>query len=304
MTTFAAGSQHALQYITEVTMGTTPSTPQMIALRNTSCTLDLTKDNFASGEIRSDRMISDMRLGVQKVAGDIGFELSYKEFDTLLESALFGAWNVDVLKAGVTPKYMTFERQFTDITKYRVFRGCVVDKLSLSIKPNSMITGTFSLIGIDNVNNNTPLDASPTASQTNSPLDSFTGTLTEGGVAIATVTGIDLTLNNGVTPALVVGSTKAAALVPQRIDLTGSIDAYFPDLTLLNKFINETESSLSIVLGNGATKSYTLLIPRIKFTGGETPLSGEGPIVLKMPFQALLDSSSTNTNFQITRTAT
>lgn len=302
MTTFAAGSQHSLSHVVEVTAGTTPSTPAMVALRNTSCSLDLAKDNFASGEIRSDRMISDMRLGVQKVQGDIGIELSYKEFDALLESALFGGWNANVLKAAVTPKYLTFERAFADITKYRVFRGCVADKFSLSIKPNAIVTGTFSIIGMSNVNNTSPLDASVTASQTNAPYDTFTGTISEGGSPIAVVTGVELSLDNAVNPALVVGSSTAAALVAGRSNLTGTVDAYFENLTLLNKFINETESSLSIVLGNGSTKSYTILVPRIKFTGGETPLSGEGPIILKMPFQGLLDSV-TGTNLQITRTA-
>ena len=75
--------------------------------------------------------------------------------------------------------------------------------------------------------------------------------------------------------------------------------AYFENTTLLNKFINETESSLDFTIGDG-TNTLRFKCPRIKYTGGQPDVGGEGPVTLTMPFQALLDST-TSTNLRIIR---
>lgn len=300
--TFSTGGFHGLRYVPEVAFGVTPSTPQMITLRSKASDLGVNKDSFQSEELRSDRQISDLRHGAVKVSGGFDFEFSYGEFDTILEMALFAAFNANVLKTGTTAKFATFERAFADIGKYGVFTGCMVDSLTLNVPSNGMVTGKVGLVGKNALPvSGTPLDASPTASQTNSPFDGFTGAIKEGGSSIAVVTSIDLDLKNSLDPAFVLGSKYAAAITPGRSNLTGSVSAWFDSETMLNKFINETESSLEFTLGDGTTKSYTFLIPRIKYSGGgAVNVSGEGRIALSMPFQALYDSVEA-TNLKITR---
>lgn len=300
MCAFATGGFHGLAYVPEVTFGTTPSTPTMVSLRHTSCGLVLNKDSFQSEELRSDRQIADLRHGTFQVGGDIGFELSYGEFDTFMEAALFGTWATNVLKAGTTEKFFTIEREFADITQYGVFTGCYMNTFNLSIAANAIITGSFSVVGKGASYSGTPLDASPTASQTASPFDSFTGTLEEGGATIGVITSIDLTLENGIEPTFVVGSNSSARNVAGRSNVTGTVTAYFEDASLLNKFINETESSISLTLGDGLSESYVIELPRIKYSGGDNSVSDEGPIEISMPFQALRDDTE-ETNIKITR---
>ena len=300
---FAAGSYHGLRYIVESEFGTTPATPTMIELRHTSCGIALSKDGFQSEEIRSDRQISDFRHGVKRIQGDIGIEFSYGEFDTILEAALFGEWSSDVLTNGVTAKSFTFERAFTDIDQYGVFTGCMVNNMSLSIPANAMVTGSFGIIGKGGSYSATTLDASPTESQTHAPFDSFSGSLKSGdkgsgGTDIATITSIDLSIENGLEPAFVIGSDTTPQITPGRCNITGAVSAYFEDLTMLNRFINETESMLELQLGS-TSNYYTILIPRIKYTGGDNPANGEGPLMLNMPFQAL--AHTTDKTIKITR---
>ena len=297
---FATGGFHGLAYVPEVTFGTTPVTPTMVSLRHTTCGLVLNKDAFQSAELRSDRQISDFRHGTYQVNGDVGFELSYGEYDPILEAGLFGTWTTDVLKAGTTEKFFTIEREFSDITQYGVFTGCYINTFNLSIAANAIVTGTFGVVGKSASYSGAPLDAAPTASQTNSPFDSFTGTLDEGGSTIAVVTAIDISIDNGVTPAFVVGSNSSARNVAGRSNVTGTVTAFFEDATLLNKFINETESSLELTLGSGTATSYVIELPRIKYSGGDNSVNDEGPIEITMPFQALYDSSEA-TNIKITR---
>lgn len=95
----ASGAMTGLRYIAEVTYGTTPATPTMLAVRMLDNSLNLKKETFQSHEIRSDRMISDMRHGMRSVGGNISAELSLQAFDGLLEmtlSSVFAAVAVHV----------------------------------------------------------------------------------------------------------------------------------------------------------------------------------------------------------------
>lgn len=300
MTCTATGGFSGIRYVEEVTWGTTPSTPTMIDLRNTGTSLVLSKDTFQSEELRSDRHISDFRHGTQQVGGDINFELSYGEYDAFLEAALFGTWATNVLKGGVDETFFTLERSQLDITQFGVFTGCYINTFNLTVAANAIVAGSFSVVGREASYSGTPLDASPTASLTNSPFDSFTGTLAEGGSTIAVVTGIDFTLENNVEPTFVVGSNLSNCNVAGRSNLTGTLTAYWEDATLLNKFINETESSLELTLGDSVSESYVIEIPRLKYGGGDNSVSDEGPIEISMPFQALYDETE-DTNIKITR---
>jgi hypothetical protein len=212
------------------------------------------------------------------------------------------------VKAAATRSSFTFVRHFADIltadNPYYIYRGVELNSIQLSISANSMITGTFSVIGQsqETAQDLTGL-GTPTynPASTTSPLDSFTGTLEEGGSTVAVVTEISMTLQNGIEPRFVVGSKNSIYPSVGRSNLTGQVTAYFEDSTLVNKFLNETESSLVFSLPDGAGNIQRYRVPRIKYTGGQPDVSSEGPITLSMPFQALLDSSE-STNMIIERT--
>ena len=83
---FASGGYHGTYTIPEAVFGTTPTNPDWDPLPHvTDCSLQLKRDKFESKALRSDRAITDVRLGTYKVEGDLGFELCYSEFDELLE---------------------------------------------------------------------------------------------------------------------------------------------------------------------------------------------------------------------------
>ena len=387
MTTFSAGSYHGLAWVSETTFGL-PSSATLVSLRHTSCALALAKETFQSAELRSDRQITDFRHGNQKPAGNIGIEISYGEFDTFLEAALGGTWQIayaktgvtwsagkpsltncffastathtfatgDVvsvsgftgttatilnktfviathalaktftivgtslathlagdtvtirrdpsLKAGTTQRSFSIERTFGDIAKYQQFKGCVVNTLNFSVKPNAIVTGEFGMLAKGALSTSTSWDATPTASQTNAPFDSFTGTIKEGGTAVAYVTAVDLKLDNGGTPTYVIGDDETPCIPLGRSNITGSLDVYFQDLIMLKKFEAETVSSIEFFLGSGLEggKSYRVYLPNVKYGSGDNPASDEKPIMLKMNYQALYGVTAM-TNIQITRIA-
>ena len=302
MTTFATGGFHGTRYIKETEFGQTPGSPRMKTLRHTSNSLVLTKDSFQSQELRADAQISDLRHGHRRAGGEIGLEFSYGEYDDFLAAALRSAWSgsgaTRTLKAGTTMSSFTIERAFADLGRYEHFTGCEVSALSLNIATNAMVTGSITIVGKSINFNDGPLDADPYPSRTSPPFDGFAGRILEGGTEVAVVTSLELLIDNAIEAAFVLGSDSAASLTPGRINVTGTLSAYFAGLELLDKFVNETESSLSFTLGDGRNQSYTFTLPRIKYSGGDNPVDSEGPVMLSMPFQALYDQTAA-TNLRI-----
>jgi hypothetical protein len=309
----ANGSRHSLRFVPEVVQGTTPATPAFELIRHTGTTLGLSKESLQSEEIRDDRQIADFRHGAYQVGGDINFELSYGSFDDLLEAVLMGTWEADGggagtdrLKAGTVRRSFTLERFFGDILTadkpYHRFTGVEFNTLALAINANAMITGTMGVVGRSMATAETIVTgATYGAASTTSPLDAFTGTLEEAGTPIAVITEIQLNLENGLAPRFVVGSKASITPSVGRSNVSGTITAFFENSLLLDKFINETESSITFDMPDGAGNLITVTLPRIKYSGGQPDVEGEGPITLSMPFQALLDSV-TGTNIIIDRT--
>ncbi len=176
---FASGSAHELIYCTESTFGVTPSTPDMKRFRHTGTTLALTRESLQSKELRHDAQISDFRLGADSVSGEVQFELSYGSFDDFLAAAIRGAWVEDKLKAGVLAPSFTFQRIFSDIAQNETFTGCKVGGMKLSLTPNAMVTGSFSVVGKQASFGIAALSASPTTPSTAAPLDCFSGSIQE-----------------------------------------------------------------------------------------------------------------------------
>lgn len=300
MSKIAFANRHSVLYVAEEEHGETPANPQMRHLRNTSCSVNLSRDSFTSNELRQDRQISDVRTGTNKVGGDIGFELSYGEYDDILEAVLCGTWTGDELTAGVEERSFTIERAFGDIKQYTAYKGCFFNTMSLSLQPNAMITGTFGVVGMDAETFGAPLCAKPSPSLANRPYDTYRGELKEGEKRIAVVTGIDFNLDNGIEPQFVLFQRSAPFVSYGKSNITGTLTAFFENQDLISKFLDETPTSLEFTLG-GPDGSYTFILPNIRYTGADNPVDGEGPVSLSMPFQAVLDEC-TGTNIIIRRT--
>lgn len=301
----ADGSRHSMRLVEEVLYGVTPATPTFIPIRHTGTTLGLAKENLQSNELRQDRQIADFRGGAFSVAGDISFELSHASFDEILEGLLGGTWDNDVLTAGVVRRSYTIERFFSDMAlldkPYHRFTGVEFNTLALQVNANAMITGTFGVVGSDMTTDDEPIvDAVYSDPTTTRPMDSFTGQLLEAGSPIAVVTEIALNVNNGLAARYVVGQRNSIRPSIGRSNVTGTLTAYFENSLLLDKFINDTPSSLEFTLPDGAGNDMEFELPRIVYTGGQPDVTGEGPITLSMPFQATLDPV-TGTNIIIRR---
>ena len=83
----------AIGIVQESTFGVTPSNPAFQSLRITGTpNLAYEPQTIVSNEIKSDRQIADLVLVGAQAGGDIGMEMSFAAFDTILEAALDRNW--------------------------------------------------------------------------------------------------------------------------------------------------------------------------------------------------------------------
>ena len=311
MTCFAQGSRSSLSYIVEDDFGTTPG-GNFTDLPFSTHSLNLTKDRVAGNDIQADRMPRVDRHGNRQTGGDIVVDLRKGDFDDLIRSAMLNDWDTtptgadsdDVLLVGTTPVYLSIEDYAADIDQARLFTGCAVSTMAVSIAPNQMVTTTFGIVGKDMTIGQT--ERPEDAASGNAPFDAYSGDLAIGNVGassvVTIVTGIDFTLNNSYAPTFVVGDDSAPCLEYGRAEVEGTVTAYFEDAALVNRFLNETETEISVSVDDPTGgNTYTFLFPRVKINSADVGVDGPNSRIVNMSFVALYDDTE-GTNLKITRT--
>lgn len=303
MTSFATGASTELTYLSEITYGTTP----VIVAGNTqvvpyvSNSFNLNKTIYEDSSIQGNRQKRFFRHGNREVGGDISFAHAHETYDVFLESAFFNTFSANVLKLGQTLSSVTLQLGHNDISQYRTFTGVVVNTFALEVNLDGVVTSSFGLIGKDMVISPTSNDAAPTAAPNKQPFVHFDGSIKEGGVTTGIITSISLTLDNGLNSNYALGDQTIKNVTSSQLTVTGTLSAYFEDAVMLNKFVNETESAIEFVIGDG-TNSHTYTLPKVKYNTASIDVSDGNTLPITLEFEALFDSVS-ETTMQITRTA-
>ncbi|MDB4296094.1 phage tail tube protein [bacterium] len=301
---FAQGSRSSLSFIVESTFGTTPA-GDFTNLPFSTHSLNLTKDRVAGNDIQADRMPRVDRHGNRQVAGDIAVDLRDADYDAFLESAMLNTWATNVLKVGTTPKFFSVEDYAADIDQARVFTGLSVSTMGISLAPNQMVTTTFGMVGKDMTISGT--EKTQVAASGAAPFDAYSGDIAIGNVggaaSVAIVTGLDFTLTNSFAPTFVIGDASAPSLEYGRAEVEGTLTAYFEDASLINRFLNETETEIEVSVDDPTgANSYTFTFPRVKINSADVGVDGPTSRMISMSFVALYDATE-GTNLKITRPA-
>jgi hypothetical protein len=299
---FAQGSRSSLSFIVESTFGTTPA-GNFTNLPFSTHSLNLTKDRVAGNDIQADRMPRVDRHGNRQVAGDIVVDLRDGDYDAFLESAMLNTWDTTTLKVGTAPKFFSVEDYAADIDQARVFTGLSVSTMGISLAPNQMVTTTFGMVGKDMTISGT--EKTQDAASGAAPFDAYSGDISIGNVgagsAVAIVTGLDFTLTNSFAPTFVIGDDSAPSLEYGRAEVEGTLTAYFEDASLINRFLNETETEIEVSVDDPTGgNAYTFLFPRVKINSADVGVDGPTSRMISLSFVALYDATE-GTNLKITR---
>lgn len=195
--------------------------------------------------------------------------------------------------SGHTNISYTAEHWFADVAQSEVFTGVQPTKVDIGLPPTGMATVSIPVVGQNIVTATAQYFSSPTAAGSTGICAAVNGVVLLGGVAVAVLTGLTISIDSARSGDPVVGSNFIPTRFPGRITASGQATAYFEDATLRDAFVNETEVELIVVLtsdNTAASAFVAITLPRVKL-GGASKSDGPAGIVQTLPFTALLPTT-------------
>jgi len=192
---------------------------------------------------------------------------------------------------GVVQRSFTFEKEFSDLPaeRFAVFNGMTPESLQLSLAADAIMTGSFGFLGKDEA----PLAAATVGDGTNTPqpsgnvmnaIDNVLAII-EGGLAVNTdnkfcATALSISVANNLRERACIGELGANSIGAGKIEVTGTLQAFFEAQAAANKYLNFTPTSLCFVVSDDKGNRYWIELPRIKFSQGPKVAGGENTDVL------------------------
>ena len=311
----AEGIQSQIFIQEEATYGSDP-TPGGYLLPIVSEDVRTTEKLIESKLIRSSRNPSRPGRGNQSVDGNIVTEL-------IAELGYFWKWALGsvtdsgsgpythIFKIDNTLASFVLEKGFTDISQYFKFNGCKLGGFSLDVDSEGISQITFPVMGQKETVGSSPLDSTPVEYDP-TIFDSFDiGTIEEGGASIAIVTSIrGLTFDNALSGDNYVINPSAlgirTGIGTDIAKVKGTITASFENVTLYNKAVNGTESSLKLIwskgdgLGSAGNESLEFFIPELRYERATPIIPGAVPLIVELGFVGYYENHADASALEIT----
>lgn len=196
---------------------------------------------------------------------------------------------------------MTLEKGYKDISSFAAYPGCKISKFGLNVAVgNNELTANVDILASTETINATTLEAAPTDVSL-ARFNNFQAAVVEGGLPSAICRKFDLNIDFGLDgdTYCLNGQATRTDISEGIVQVTGSIESLFKDVTLLNKAVNGTESSLKITFTSG-TNSLEILIPELIFERGTPPIDGPKGLLLNTSFKAYYKDSAENSVIKFT----
>lgn len=305
----ALGHKGSFALVKESTWGTNPATGyEYVAIDSES--LKVEQDFIFPNTVRSSRNGASRKVVAgQRAGGSFVFQANVEEgVGILLKGILPAEATVDngsgngglhtftpsqTLPAGLTA---LVDRDVTpSASNIWAFTGGRVRKLDFEAAEGALLKCSADVSFKNGVSGAT---AGTPAYSTQNPLVYHQGVLTVDGSTVP-VKGFKLSIDAGLMDKRgQLGSRYIQQQQPGVYKVTGEIEAYFDDLTLVNKFVNGSDAALVLTFTGAAvgtsTRSLTFTIPYAQFMG-ETPTipSADTELMLKLPFTAYQPAPAT-----------
>lgn len=200
--------------------------------------------------------------------------------------------------SGHTDTSFSIERWQSDISKSDVFSGCKINTMSVQLPATGIAGIEFGMMGKDVVTADAQYFTAPTAATTSGVVAAVNGAVIVNGARVANITGMNFTLNGGMSAEPVVGSNSYPDIFEGRVTVSGQITAFFEDHTYFDLFDAESEVAVACAFTTTSAKDsdfISFVFPRVKFGSADRD-DGEKGIVQTLAFTALYNGSGTNSD--------
>jgi len=255
------GHQLAVNLYDETAYGVDPGTPSATKLYIDEFGV-VAGQGYDEDNSVADRYPDAPLPGVIDVTGAIKPKLSAENIGTLLKHALGSVATAGTgpyahtITIGDLPAGMVVEKdmgsKLSGAARYEKFNGDKVSGFSFEFGGNAQPSLSFDIQGAKSTLASSPLDATPTDNG-NTRFSLFHASVEEGGSASAIVTAASLSFTNNLNgDGYAVNDNGIRSTLDEgKVGVSGEITARFENETLLNKAINNTESSLKFILSRG-----------------------------------------------------
>jgi len=200
-----------------------------------------------------------------------------------------------MVRNGTQKRSFSIEQAFLDVNQYFLFKGQRLNSLALNVSSGSIVTGSFGFMGTSATRAGSTAANVLTAATTTPVVNatSNVGAVQEGGSDLVTaIQSISLNLDNALRNQAAVGSKFPRGIGYGRQTVTGSVNAYFEDGSLYDKFLSHTATSLSFAFTDG-TNHMRVTLPKVFFSAANPVPGGVDQDVMQdLAFTAVVDPTT------------
>jgi hypothetical protein len=197
---------------------------------------------------------------------------------------------------GHTDQSFTVEERYSDIAQYERYVGNRVSNFSVSMPATGMSTVSISMVGKDmDRAANTAYFTSPTGQSLTGILAASNGVIIIDGAVVAIITSADIAIERATENAVTSGSNSLAGIFTGKIATSGTLNMYFIDGVMREKFSSDTEVTLVFGMtetSSAASNAVVFTVPRAKL-GSFEKADAENGITASSTFTALENSITT-----------
>lgn len=201
----------------------------------------------------------------------------------------------------IVPQDYVIETGFEDVAQYFITDGQRVGGFSYDFTSNQLLTGSFTFMGrgmtrqgTTKLGDEAAYTVLPTTDTKVANSTVNVGAIIVDGEELSTaLQSINLTGDNALRNQNAVGYKFPAGIGAGRMEISGSVNAYFADGALWDRFIEHKTVGLAFPLTDGEGHRYEFTIPAVVFsTDNVNPAGGNQDIMEAMEWTAKRDAAT------------
>jgi len=194
---------------------------------------------------------------------------------------------------GTTETSFSFERKYGDLSNiFEAFVGMEINTFNLSITADGLVTGSFGFMGKLASSETSTIGDGYDAENTNQIYNATDNVNSiQEAYADLGATAFSLSLTNNLRGLSNIGTLGYDEINDGQLELTGTLQTYFSSAAEFNKYLQFTESSISVIMEDSSGNCYIIDIPNLNYTSGTRNAgSNNTDIIADLAWNAKRDS--------------
>lgn len=236
--------------------------------------------------------------GVFRITAITSTDLTINNAAGVAENNQTSTVSQKMIRTGTGKYSYLLEKNFGDITQFISFRGMRVGTWSMAVESEAIITGTFGFVGAGAYRAGTTVSGSvtPAGSLSIASATANVGRIEEGGASLTTaIKAVRFNLNANPRALSAVANKFPIGINYGSFEITGSVEAYFEDGVLYDKFVDHDDSSLVFEIVSPEDDRTIITITNLKFTNAAPVGAGlNQDVMVTLDFTAKNDATTSS----------